>query len=89
MHAPLQKQGKKLLALKDASGAPALLDAMPRATLPQAVGAHSSENMLSREMPPQRQHPPVRLQHAHLHQIRLEAPALAAYEALVLTRTRA
>jgi transposase len=38
--APLKKSVKKLLALKDDSGATALLDAMQRATLPQAYGAH-------------------------------------------------
>jgi hypothetical protein len=85
---PLHKQITKLLALKDDDGAHALRDAMQRATLPQAFGAHSSENILSQAMPPQRQHPPVRLKQPHRNQIRLEAPLLADYAAFVITRTR-
>ena len=86
---PLQKQTKKLLALKDDYGAQALLDAMQRATLHQAFGAHYIENILYQEMTPQRQHPPVRLKQPHLNQIRLEEPTLADYDAFVIKRTRA
>jgi hypothetical protein len=86
---PLTKQVKKLLALKDDYGTQALLDAMQRATLHQAFGAHYIENILYQEMTPRRQHPPVRLKQAHLNQIRLEEPALADYDAFVLKRTRA
>jgi hypothetical protein len=85
---PLAKQVKKLLALKDDYGAQALRDARQRATLPQAFGAHSIENLLYQEMTPQRPHPPVRLKQAHLNQSRLEEPALADYAAFVLNRTR-
>jgi Mu transposase-like protein len=63
---PLQKQVKRLLALKDEYGAQAPLDAMQRATLHQAYGAHYIENILYQEMTPQRQHPPVRLKQPHL-----------------------
>ena len=87
-HAPLKKQVKKLLALKDDYGAQALLDAMQRATLHQAFGAHYIENILYQEMTPQRQHPPVRLKQSHLNDIRLEEPTLADYDAFVLKRTR-
>jgi hypothetical protein len=85
---PLTKQVKKLLALKDDYGAQALLDAMQRATLHQAFGAHYIEHILYQEMTPQRQHPPVRLKQAHLNEIRLEEPTLAEYDAFVLRRTR-
>jgi hypothetical protein len=87
-HAPLKKQVKKLLALKDDYGAQALLDARQRATLHQAFGAHYIENILYQEMTPQRQHPPVRLKQSHLNDIRLEEPTLADYDAFVLKRTR-
>ena len=87
-HEPLKKQIKKLLALKDDYGAQALLDAMQRATLHQAFGAHYIENILYQEMTPQRQHPPVRLKQPHLNEIRLEEPTLADYDAFVLKRTR-
>ena len=86
---PLKKQGKKLLALKDDYGAHALLDAMHRATLHQAFGAHYIENILYQEMTPQRHHPPVRLKQSHLNQIRLAEPALADYDAFVIKRNTA
>jgi hypothetical protein len=88
-NAPLTKQGKQRLALKDADGPPALLDAMPRATRHQAFGAHYSEHLRYQEMTPQRQHPPVRLKQAQLTAVRLEEPARADYEAWGLSRTRA
>jgi hypothetical protein len=87
-NASLTKQGKTLLALKDDYGAQAWLDAMQRATLHQAFGAHYIENILYQEMTPQRQHPPVRLKQAPLNQIRLEEPVLADYDAFVIKRTR-
>ena len=86
---PLNKQVKQRLALKDDYGAQALLEALPRATLHQAFGAHSSENILSPEMTPQRQHPPVRLQHPHRNPLRLADPARADSDACVIQRTRA
>ena len=85
---PLKKSVKKLLALKDDYGAQALLDAMQRATLHQAYGAHYIENILYQEMTPQRQHPPVRLKQPHLNHIRLEEPSLEEYDAFVIKRTQ-
>jgi len=85
---PLKKSIKKLLALKDDYGAQALLDAMQRATLHQAFGAHYIENILYQEMTPQRQHPPVRLKQPHLNHIRLEEPSLEEYDAFVITRNK-
>jgi transposase len=85
---PLKKQVKKLLALQDDYGAPALLDAMHRATLQQAFGAHYSENILYQEMTPQWHHPPVRLKQSPLNAIRLAEPILADYDAVVIKRTR-
>lgn len=85
-NAPLKKSIKTLLALKDDYGAQALLDAMQRAPLHQAFGAHSIENILYQEMTPQRQQPPVRLKQPHLNPIRLEEPSLEEYEAFVITR---
>ncbi len=85
---PLKKSVKKLLALKDDYGAQALLDAMQRATLHQAYGAHYIENILYQEMTPQRQHPPVRLKQPHLNHIRLEEPSVEEYDAFVIKRTQ-
>jgi transposase len=83
---PLQKSVKRLLALKDDYGAHALIDAMQRASVHQAFGAHYIENILYQEMTPQRQHPPVRLKQHHLNHIRLEEPSLAEYDAFVIKR---
>ena len=83
---PLQKSVKRLLALKDDYGAHALIDAMQRASVHQAFGAHYIENILYQEMTPQRQHPPVRLKQPHLNHIRLEEPSLAEYDAFVIKR---
>jgi transposase len=85
---PLKKSVNKLLALKDEYGAQALVDAMQRATLHQAYGAHYIENILYQEMTPQRQHPPVRLKHPALNHIRLEEPSLEAYDAFVIKRNK-
>jgi transposase len=85
---PLKPSVKKLLALKDDYGTQALLDAMERATLHQAYGAHYIENILYQEMTPQRQHAPVRLKHPHLNQIRLEEPSLEDYDAFVMKRNK-
>jgi transposase len=85
---PLHKSVKKLLALKDEYGTQALLDAMQRATLHQAYGAHYIENILYQEMTPQRQHLPVKLKHSHLNHIRLEEPSLEAYDAFVIKRNK-
>jgi transposase len=85
-HQPLTKSVKKLLALKDDYGAPALLEAMQRAMQHQAIGVHYIENILYQEMTPQRLHPPVKLKQSHLNQIRLEEPSLADYDAFVLKR---
>ena len=84
---PLKKRVQKLLALKDDDGAQALLDAMQRAPVHQAFGAPYLETMLSQAMPPQRQHPPIRLKQAHLNHIRLDEPSLEASEAWVIKRT--
>ena len=83
---PLQKSVKKLLALKDDYGAHALLEALERASQHRAYGTHYIENMLSQEMPPQRDHPPVKLQQDHLHHIRLDAPSLAECDTFVSKR---
>jgi transposase len=83
---PLQKSVKKRLALKEDYGTAALVAALQRASHPQAYGAHSIENILSQEMTPQREHPPVRLQQQALNQIRLDAPSLAAFDTFLLKR---
>jgi len=83
---PRTKSVKKLLDLKDADGAHALMEAMQRALRHQALGAHYIENLLYQEMPPQWQHPPVKLKHPHLNHLRLEEPSLADYDAFVSRR---
>lgn len=78
---------KKRRDRKDAAGPHALLEAKPRALRHQALGVHSLANLLAQERTPQRPPPPVRLQPAHLNQLRLAAPALAASNACGSRRT--
>jgi hypothetical protein len=83
---PLKKTLEKLLALKDEYGPSALLEAIQRASLHKAYGAHYIKNILYQEMTPKTHHPPVRLKQEKLNRIRLEEPSLADYDALVLKR---
>jgi len=57
-HEPLKKTLQKLLLLKDEYGAFALIEAIKRAALHNAYGAHYIENILYREMTPKTSHPP-------------------------------
>lgn len=85
-HEPLKKTLEKLLALKDEYGPYALIQAIKRATLHNAYGAHYIENILYQEMTPQTPHPPVRLKQEKLNRIRLEEPSLAEYDAFIIKR---
>lgn len=87
-HQPLKKDVKKLLALKDQYGTQAVLEALDYAMTHRAIGAGYIENILHQQRRPQRQHPPVRLQHEHLNRIRLQEPSLAEYDALIGKRKK-
>jgi transposase len=85
-HEPLKKNLEKLLTLKDEYGPYALIEAIKRASLHNAYGAHYIENILYQEMTPKTHHPPVRLKQERLNCIRLEEPSLADYDAFVIKR---
>ncbi len=85
---PIRKSLKKLLALKEEYGSYALIEAIKKATLHNAYGAHYIENILYQEMTPKTDHPPVRLKDDNLNSICLEKPALADYDALVVKRRK-
>jgi len=85
---PIKKDLKKLLALKDEYGSYALIEAIKKATVHNAYGAHYIENILYQEMTPKRHHPPVKVKQENLNRIRLEEPSLAHYDALVIKRRR-
>ena len=85
---PIKKNLKKLLALKDEYGSYALIEAIKKATLHNAYGAHYIENILYQEMTPKTDHPPVKVKQENLNRIRLEEPSLAQYDALVIKRRR-
>jgi len=85
---PIKKNLKKLLALKDEYGAYALIEAIKKATLHNAYGAHYIENILYQEMTPQRNHPPVKLKQENLNRLRLQQPSLAEYDAYVIKRRK-
>ena len=85
---PIKKNLKKMLALKDEYGSYALIEAIKRATLHNAYGAHYIENILYQEMTPNKNYPPVRLKSEALNNIRLEEPSLAEYDAFVIKRRK-
>lgn len=85
-HEPLKKNLEKLLALKDEYGPSALIEAIQRASMHNAYGAHYIENILYQEMTPKTHHPPVRLKQEKLNRIRLDEPSLADYDAFVIKR---
>jgi transposase len=87
-HQPIKKSLGKLLALHDQYGANALIEAIKRASLHHAYGAHYIENILYQQMTPQSQHPPVRVKQERLNHIRLEKPSLAEYDALLIKRSK-
>jgi transposase len=83
---PIKKDLKKLLSLKDAYGSCALIEAIKKASVHNAYGAHYIENILYQEMTPTKHHPPVKVKQETLNRIRLEEPSLAQYDAFVLKR---
>jgi transposase len=83
---PLRKNLEKLLALKDEYGPYALIEAIKRASIHHAYGAHYIENILYQEMTPKTHHPPVRLKQERLNRIRLDEPCLADYDAFIIKR---
>jgi transposase len=87
-HQPIRNSLKKILALKEEYGLYALVEAIKKATLHNAYGAHYIENILYQEMTPKTHHPPVRLKDKNLNHICLETPALAEYDAWVVKRRK-
>jgi transposase len=85
---PIKKSLKKLLKLKDDYGSYALIEAIRKATLHNAYGAHYIENILYQDMTPKTHHQPVRLKKENLNHIHLEQPSLAQYDAFVIQRRK-
>lgn len=85
---PIKKSLKKLLNLKEDYGAYALIEAIRKATLHNAYGAHYIENILYQDMTPKTHHQPVRLKKETLNHIHLEQPSLAQYDAFVIQRRK-
>jgi len=81
---PIKKNVSRLLRLKDDYGAPSLIQAIKKALLHRAYGAHYIENILYQEMTPQHHHPPVKLKDKDLNHIRLPEPSLSEYDAYIL-----
>jgi hypothetical protein len=75
-------------AKNPSSASYALIEAIKRATLHNAYGAHYIENILYQEMTPKLHHPPVRLKQEKLNHIRLDEPCLAEYDAFVIQRRK-
>jgi len=65
-----------------------LIEAIKKASLHHAYGAHYVENILYQEMTPKKNHPPVKVKRQELNRIRLEEPSLARYDAFVIKRRK-
>ncbi len=63
-----------------------MIQALKRAMIHKAYGAHYVENILHQEKSPKQDHPPVQLKRQDLNRIRLEEPLLAEYDAYILKR---
>jgi hypothetical protein len=85
---PIKKNVSRLLCLKDEYGAPSLIQAMKKARLHRAYGAHYIENILYQEMTPHLRHPPVKLKDKELNQIRLPEPSLSEYDTYILKKKK-
>jgi transposase len=85
---PIKKNVSRLLGLKDEYGAPSLIQAIKKALLHRAYGAHYIENILYQEMTPQSHHPPVKLKDQELNHIRLSEPSLSDYDAYILKKKK-
>ena len=85
---PINKQVKRLLALKDKYGAEALVYALTKSMAQKALGADYVENIVHQEMAPKNDQPPVRLKNEQLNRIRLNQPSLAEYDAHALKREK-
>ncbi len=85
---PIKKNVSRLLCLKDEYGALSLIQAIRKAILHRAYGAHYIENILYQEMTPQHHHPPVKLKDKDLNHIRLPEPSLSEYDAYILKKSK-
>ena len=85
---PIKKNVSRLLFLKDEYGPASLIQAIKKALLHRAYGAHYIENILYQEMTPHPRHPPVKLKDKHLNQIRLPEPSLSEYDAYILKKKK-
>ena len=85
---PIKKNVSRLLCLKDEYGAPSLIQAIKKALLHRAYGAHYIENILYQEMTPQKHHLPVKLKDKALNHIRLPEPSLSEYDAYILKKKK-
>jgi hypothetical protein len=65
-----------------------LIEAIKKASLHNAYGAHYIENILYQEMTPKKNYPPVKVKQQNLNHIRLQEPSLAQYDAFVIKRRK-
>ena len=85
---PIKKNISKILDLKDAYGAAAIVTAIQKTLTYNAYGADYIENILYQEMTPKKYHAPVKLKKNDLNHITLTEPSLEEYDAHVLKRRK-
>lgn len=78
---PIKHTVSRLLHLKDVYGEKSLLYALEKALKLKISGADYVENLLYREITPEKEHIPVELKNPDLNDIRLSVPSLAEYDA--------
>jgi len=86
---PIKKTISKLLALKAEYGASVLIEAIRKALNYNALNVEAIENILRQNYAPLRpisQYPPVKVKDEALNRIRLSAPMLADYDAIILKK---
>jgi hypothetical protein len=85
---PIKQTVSRLLHLKDVYGEKSLLYALEKALKLKISGADYVENLLYREITPEKEHIPVELKNPDLNDIRLSVPSLAEYDATAAKKGR-
>jgi len=85
---PVKKTVNRLLDLKDQYGTSSLIVALRKALEHKLYGADYVQNILHQHRTPTMEHQPLKLKNKDLNDIRLAAPNLAEYDAVVMKRKK-
>ncbi len=85
---PVKKTVSRLLDLNDQYGTSSLIVALRKALEHKLYGADYVQNILHQHRTPTMDHQPLKLRNKDLNDIRLTAPNLAEYDAIILKRRK-